>query len=162
MNVRLCFYKEKEYAMAYGDGNEKIRRRAWEQVIEPQIRSGSRHVSVAIKPLMKEMEAEGFTPNRPRQFCTALQKKDFLREKNLVLERVEGPPSGTSTTVVLHYSYGGARLRSAMAASGETPAEKADRLIGQMRGLMKKTIDSHGGAEAFIRWVRSDSDEDAA
>ena len=49
---------------------------------------------MAIKPLMKEMEAEGFAPNRPRQFCTALQKKDFLREKNLVLDRVEGPPSG--------------------------------------------------------------------
>jgi hypothetical protein len=35
-------------------------------------------------------------------------------------------------------------------------------LIGEMRGLMKKTIDARGGAEAFIRWVRADSDEDAA
>ena len=148
--------------MAYGDGNEQIRKRAWERYIEPQIQRGARRIELPIKPLMKEMEAEGFKTNRPRQFCTALQKKDFLREKNLVLDRVDGPPSGTSTTVVLHFSYGGDGGGSASALPGESAAERAQHAMDKLYGLMKDEIAAHGGAEAFIRWVRSDEDEDAA
>jgi hypothetical protein len=147
--------------MAYGDDSERIRRRAWERFIEPQILRGSKRIELPIKPLMKEMESEGFKTNRPRQFCTALQKKDFLREKNLVLDRVDGPPSGTSTTVVLHFSVAG-EAGSSSTVRGETPAQRAFRLTEKLRGLMKDEIAAHGGAEGFIRWVRSDEDEDAA
>jgi hypothetical protein len=148
--------------MAYGDGNEQIRRRAWERYIEPQIHQGAREVAVAIKPLMKEMEAEGFTPNRPRQFCTALQKKDFLREKSLAV-RVEGPPSGTSTTVVLHYTV----LPSAAAglpgaAQTEERKRRALAAFDAMHGSMKTEIEAFGGSDAFIRWARSEEDEPAA
>jgi hypothetical protein len=90
--------------MAFGDASEQIRTRAWERYIEPLVREGKVEIAVPIKRLMKEMEAEDFPPNHPRQFCKALQKRTFLREKGLVLEYVEGPPSGTSTTVVLHFT----------------------------------------------------------
>ena len=144
--------------MAYGDGNEQIRRRAWERYIEPQIQRGASMIELAIKPLMREMEAEGFKANRPRQFCTALQKKSFLQEKNLVLDRVDGPPSGTSTTVVLHYS-----VSDASAPTGDKPSvDQALAALERMRGLLKDEIGAFGGAESFIRWVRSDEDEDAA
>jgi len=146
--------------MAYGDESEQIRTRAWERYIEPQIKRGQSVIELPIKPLMKEMESEGFKPNRPRQFCTALQKKTFLEEKNLILSGVDGPPSGTSTTVVLHYRYGGSP-ESSSATKGETSAEKAFRLTEPLRGLLKEEIAAFGGAEAFIRWVRSDDDEDA-
>jgi hypothetical protein len=148
--------------MAYGDGSERIRQRAWERYIEPQIRGGAKLIQVSIKPLMKELESEGFPPNHPRQFCTALQKKEFLREKNLVVNRVDGPPSGTSTTVVLHFTYGGNTDPASLALAGESPAERALRLTEKLRGLMKDEIAAHGGAEAFLRWVRSEEDEDAA
>ncbi|MGA1981234.1 MAG: hypothetical protein ABSG84_02090 [Acidobacteriaceae bacterium] len=146
--------------MAYGDGNEQIRKRAWEKYIAPQIQKGASAIVLPIRPLMKEMEAEGFKTNRPRQFCTALQKREFLREKNLVLDRVDGPPSGTSTTVVLHFRYAGGSATSGVA--GESPAQRASRLTEKLRGLMKDEIAAHGGAEGFIRWVRSDEDEDVA
>ncbi len=147
--------------MAYGTTSEKIRTRAWERYIEPQIRRGQSEIELAIKPLMKEMEAEGFPPNHPRQFCKALQKKTFLSEKNLLLSRVDGPPSGTSTTVVLHYRYGGGS--SDAAVEEETPKERAMRIADELSGLLKEEIASFGGTEAFMRWVRSsDDDEDAA
>jgi hypothetical protein len=146
--------------MAYGDESERIRTRAWERYIEPQIQGGRTSIKLAIKPLMKEMEAEGFKTNRPRQFCTALQKRTFLEEKNLVLDRVDGPPSGTSTTVVLHFTYSGDRGASALL--DESPAERVQRAMDKLYGLMKDEIAAHGGAEAFIRWVRSEEDEDAA
>lgn len=148
--------------MAYGDGNAQIRKRAWEKYIAPQIERGVLAIELPIKPLMREMEAEGFSTNRPRQFCTALQKKEFLREKNLVLERVDGPPSGTSATVVLHFRYGGDGGGGASELPGESAAERAQQAMDKLYGLMKDEIAAHGGAEAFIRWVRSDEDEDAA
>jgi hypothetical protein len=146
--------------MAYGDGNEQIRKRAWERYIEPQIQRGVSAIELAIKPLMKEMEAEGFKANRPRQFCTALQKREFLREKNLVLDRVDGPPSGTSTTVVLHFRHLGTGGGVEPVVT-ESSAERALRLTERLHGLMKDEIAEHGGAEGFVRWVRSDSDADS-
>ena len=114
-----------------------------------------------IKPLMKELESEGFPANHPRQFCKALQKRAFLQEKGLILQDVEGPPSGTSTTVVIHYSVNGGSGTSA-SVNAETPAQRAFRLTEKLRGLMKDEIAAHGGTEGFMRWVRSDEDEDAA
>lgn len=146
--------------MPYGDASEQIRERAWKRYIEPQIRRGQRSIRMPIKPLMKEMESDGFQTNRPRQFCTALQKREFLRDKKLVLNRVEGPPSGTSTTVVLHFHYGG-DLGKPLAPNGETPAQRAYRLTEKLRGRFKDEIAAHGGTEGFIRWIRSDEDEDA-
>ena len=119
--------------MAYGDDSERIRTRAWERYIEPQIRRGLSTIELPIKPLMKELESEGFPTNHPRQFCKALQKKTFLQEKNLELSRVDGPPSGTSTTVVLHYRYGGSPSGIPNLDEGETAAEKALRLTKKLR-----------------------------
>jgi hypothetical protein len=155
--------------MAYGDDSERIRLRAWEKYIRPQIQKGLRTVEVQIKPLMKELEAEGFPANHPRQFCKALQKKAFLQEKGLVMQHIDGPPSGTSTTVVLHYSvvggsggdYAPAR-RNGDSPAGESPEQRALRVTEALCGLLKDEIAAFGGTEAFMRWVRSDKDEDAA
>ena len=40
----------------------------------------------------------------------------------------------------------------------ETPEERACRLTEKIRGILKDEIAEFGGAEAFIRWVRSDHD----
>ena len=148
--------------MAYGDDSELIRKRAWEKYLSPKIRLGQKQIAVPIKPLMKEMEAEGFPSNQPRHFCTALQKKAFLREKGLALSRVDGPPSGTSTTVVLHFSVTGDPVSLPPSATQETAEQRAFRLTEKLRGLMKDEIAAHGGTEGFMRWVRSDEEEDAA
>ena len=41
----------------------------------------------------------------------------------------------------------------------ETPKERSFRLTEQIRGLMKDEIAAHGGAEGYLRWVRSEEDE---
>jgi hypothetical protein len=146
--------------MAYGDDSERIRKRAWEGYINPQIRKGAERVSVQIRPLMKDMESKGFPTNHPRQFCKALQKKSFLQEKGLVLERLDGPPSGTSTTVVLHFRVQNeVTRRSTSQKASETPKEKAFRLTERIRGLMKDQVAAHGGAMGYLRWVRSEDAE---
>jgi hypothetical protein len=152
-----------EVSMAYGDDSERIRKRAWEKYISPQIQRGVRQVVLPIKPLMKELESEGFPPNHPRQFCKALQKKSFLVEKGLVLRQIEGPPSGTSTTVILHFDIQGnpAPPKCPTSDVAETPSQRAFRLTERVRGLLKEEIAAFGGTDAFMRWVRSD-DEDAA
>lgn len=38
----------------------------------------------------------------------------------------------------------------------ETPSERARRLTGTLYGLLRQEIAEKGGAEEFIRWVRSD------
>lgn len=147
--------------MAHGDGSERIRQVAWDRVIEPQIRSGYARIDVAIKPLMKELESEGFSKNRPRQFCTALQKESFLAEKGLILDGMEGPPSGTSTTVVLHFRLANHAKPKVAQNPKETPEQRAFRLTEKIRGLMRDEIAAHGGGEAYLRWVRGE-DEEAA
>jgi hypothetical protein len=106
---------------------------------------------------MKELEAEGFPTNHPRQFCKALQKKAFLEEKGLILDHVDGPPSGTSTTVVLHFSLS----NDAGFLAVETPEARAKRVVDGLCGILKDEIASYGGTEAFMRWVRSEEDEAA-
>jgi hypothetical protein len=111
---------------------------------------------------MKQLEAEGFAKNRPRQFCKALQKQSFLVDKGLVWDGMEGPPSGTSTTVVLHFRLAG-DSKTAMGSSpvGETPEEWARRVTQPILGLMKEKIAAHGGSEAYLRWVRGEGEDTA-
>jgi hypothetical protein len=43
----------------------------------------------------------------------------------------------------------------------ETPAERAQRLISKLAGLLKDELAEYGGGEAFIRWVRGYDEDDA-
>jgi len=45
-------------------------------------------------------------------------------------------------------------------AEVETAEQKAQRLVGKLRGLLRDEIASFGGTDAFMRWVRSDDDEE--
>ena len=148
--------------MAHGDGSERIRQVAWTRVIEPQIKRGERKIDVPIKPLMKQLESEGFLKNRPRQFCTALRKEAFLAEKGLVLDRVEGPPSGTSTTVVLHFRLATDSKARTSAEPEETAEEWAKRVTEPILGLMKEEIAAHGGGVNYLRWVRGEDEGEGA
>lgn len=156
--------------MAHGDKSESIRKHAWLKLIEPKIRRGARQVTVEIDPLMSEMEAQGFPGNHPRQFCTALRKQSFLREKGLHLDRVERSPSSKGDDgrhVVLHFSVD-ANLRSSAgsnqsesAATRETAHQRAVRLTEKLRGILKDELAEYGGGEAFLDWIRSEDDEAA-
>jgi hypothetical protein len=144
------------------DGSEKIRERALRDYVEPALRTRQNRITIRVKELMQKLESEGFPRNRPAQFCSALQKRSFLRENGLVIDRIEGPPSGRSTTVVLHLRRQEAAPEASQATDHlveETPQERAHRIVNSLRGLLKDEIAAYGGAEGFIRWVRSHEQE---
>jgi hypothetical protein len=45
---------------------------------------------------------------------------------------------------------------------GETPEEWANRVTGKLRGLLKAEIAACGEAEAFLRQIRYDEDDESS
>jgi hypothetical protein len=99
-----------------------------------------------------------------------LKTSKFLRENGLEIEDIEGPPKLQSTTVVFHYrvakhmDHGLApeqRSGTKSLPDEEDPAARAVRLSESLRGILKEEFAEYGGGEAFLRWIRSES-EDAA
>lgn len=44
----------------------------------------------------------------------------------------------------------------------EDASTQAKQLTEALRGLLKEELREYGGAEAFVRWIRSDHDEESA
>ena len=154
--------------MSAAGQSERVRGIVIREYVQPAVEAGEAHVSIRAGDVLKRAEAtEGFPRARTPLVCNVLQSRKLLDEGGLEIERVEGPPSKQSRRVVVHYRViDPTRAAGAVTRSGsEAPEERVRRAreaFEELRGLMKGTIEAHGGAEAFIRWVRSDSDEDAA
>ncbi len=147
--------------MAHGDLSQRIRDRAVQRYVRPAKLRKQRKFKVVIRDLMNELEAEGFPKNHPRQFCTAVQTRNFLDEHGLTIERVEGPPGGNGPSVIVHYAINGEDETSdSSIAVVETPAERAFRVTEKLRGALKDVIASHGGTRGYISWVRGYEDEE--
>jgi hypothetical protein len=141
---------------------DRIRSLVAERYVAPVRRAGSRRLSIRVRDVLGDVAKENFPRGRTPLICEVLQGKKFLAQQGLEIENVEGPPSKQSPTVVVHYRVVGAGgTASEPPASAETPKERAHRLTGKLFGLMKDEIAAHGGAEGYMRWVRSDDDQDA-
>jgi hypothetical protein len=151
--------------------SDQVRTVALEKYVQPAIRAGKVQFSVAVRDLMRHLQADGFPAKNWPQVCTAIQAGKFLRENGLEIEGVDGPPKKQSSTVVVRYhvasqalkpTTGRAGLKGASAdASEETPEDWAFRLTEKMRGLLKEELAEYGGGEAFLRWVRGYDEEEA-
>lgn len=138
--------------------SDNIRTIAQERFVEPALRTGKVRFSISVRDLMDAAEAKGIpTRDRVPAFCTSIQKKAFLAQNHLRVLSVEGPESGKSTTVVIHYQVEptGSAMPENNQGDQETAESKALRLTERLRGLFREEIVSRGGTEAFIRWVRS-------
>ena len=153
--------------------SDLVRAVAREKYVKPALESGKTRFAVAVKDLWEDLVAQGFPATNVPQVCTALRKKQFLRENGLEIEGIDGPPSKQSTTVVVRYRVAAAGsgeraqrprdLGSARTeAEAESPEEWAHRVTGKISGLLKDELAEYGGAEAFLRWVRGYDEEDAA
>jgi hypothetical protein len=144
--------------------SDRVREIVKRHYVRPALQAGSSTLSIRAGDVLKYAEAtDDFPRGRTPLVCNVLQSKKLLHETGLEIESVDGPPSRQSRKVVVHYRFVNAgRAQTNANDVVETPAGKAHRLTEKLRGLMKDEIAAHGGAEAFIRWVRSDSDEDAA
>jgi hypothetical protein len=163
--------KEVNYGLS-----DRVREVAATKYVLPALTEGRTSFSIAVRDLMEDLKGTGFPARNWPQICTAIQSAKFLRAHGLEIEGVDGPPSKQSTTVLVRYRLaarantaqprGADALTKPVMPVEETPEQRAHRLTGKLRGLLKDEIAAFGGAEGFMRWVRGDdereADEDAA
>jgi hypothetical protein len=149
--------------------SDRIRELAATKYVQPALSAGEEQFSIRVRDLLNDLQAEGFPPRHTPQICSALVTAKFLRDNGLAIEKVEGPPSLQSPRVVVHYridqsgkaSGSPANPTESQCKSEEDPSQRAFRLTEKLRGILKEELAEYGGAEGFIRWIRSD-DEEAA
>ena len=157
--------------MASGS-SDLVRTVALEKYVRPAMREGKTRFSVAVKDLMKDLLLQGFPAGNYPQICTAIQTQKFLREQGLEIAGIDGPPKGLSPTVVVHYSLQGTselgnhpNTAPKVGDDGtqlvEDRVARGHRLFEGLRGILKEELAEYGGGEAFIRWMRSEDDEQA-
>lgn len=149
------------------DLHDAIRQIALKKHVLPAVKAKRNEFSIAVRNLMDEAAREGISiDQRVPAFCRSIQTQKFLDDNGLTITKREGPKSGQSTTVVVHYRIkGDSEHRKPIQTElmqSEDRRRRALDALDRMRGLLKTEIEAFGGAEAFIRWVRSDEDEDAA
>jgi hypothetical protein len=153
--------------------SEQVRELVRTKYVRPALAAGRRRFSVAVRDLLPELVSQGFPHGNTPQICTAPRKASFLREEGIEIESIDGPPSKMSTSVVFHFRVSGSSqtidLRSIFAGdsaglkqSEESPEDRANRLTGKLRGLLKQEIAEYGGGEAFLRRMREDDEKDTA
>jgi hypothetical protein len=152
--------------------SDRIREVAGRRYVKPALSSGQRTFSIRVRDLLTDLQSEGFPPRHTPQICNALVTAKFLRENGLSIQKVDGPPSLQSPRVVVHYQVAHPeqvfQVLSPMTdtpnsevPSQEDPSARALRLTERLRGILKEELAEYGGAEGFLRWIRSD-DEEAA
>jgi hypothetical protein len=148
----------KEYKLS-----DQVRSVAKDRYVRPAIRSGKTDFSIKVRSVLDDLVPLGFPANNTPQVCNALRSDKFLRENGLEITSVDGPPSKLSTTVIVHYRVVGSEMMGNAQVGrtrhlGEDGAARAKRLTEALRGLLKQELKEYGGAEEFVRWVRSDED----
>ena len=118
-----------------------IRDWARKHCIEPARLRGDATVQIVAGEVQKAVSLHNRTP----LVCQALRSRKFLEENHLALERWDGPPSGTSTTVKFTFRFLNEPAQPGRV--GESP------LYG-LWGIGKEVFQSLGGAEAFLRSER--------
>jgi hypothetical protein len=139
--------------------SERVREVAKREYVEPA-RATQAVVRIPFGEFKSKLVRLGLPQSNANQVATPLETEKFWKPLGLELLSPKGQARTVDSVIEFRFTAHG-NLSGGQQQKEETPAEKASRLIGEMRGLMKESIDAHGGAEAFIRWVRSDSDEDA-
>jgi hypothetical protein len=140
--------------------SDTIRAMVRDRYVEDARRTGKLQFAVRVRDVLHSLDAMGVPKGNTPLVCSALQSRKFTDGNRLKIVDVEGPPSKMSPTVVVKYQF----LEDGSnptAVPHETHEARAKRLTDKLRGLLKKELAEHGGAEAFIQWVRSDDGEGA-
>lgn len=144
----------------------QIRAIALRKYVQPARKAGATEFSIAVKDLLKDLETINFPLNYTPLVCNSIKTKSFQRENHLKITHIDGPKSQTGTRVVVHYQVmdeptEGVGPAAERGGHNEAPTDRARRLTEGLRGLLRRELAEHGGAAAFVHWVRSD-DEDAS
>jgi hypothetical protein len=122
---------------------DRVREYARREYIEPARARRQATVRVVAGEIQKAVRLT----NRVPLVCQALKSHKFLTENHLLLEKLEGPPSGMSTTVAFTY-------RILDEAALQTSAQPEQWPFQKLRGVAKEVFRSLGGGERFLRKER--------
>jgi hypothetical protein len=122
---------------------DAIRSYAVRQYVAAARRRGEKRVRIVAGDVHRALKLKNRVPN----VCSALTSRIFLEENHLAIEDVSGPPSGMGTRMI--YTY-----RLLDEKEPQVEATKTPR-FEQLRGLLKESLQSLGGGEAFLREERS-------
>ncbi|HEV2278519.1 MAG TPA: hypothetical protein VGS02_10100 [Acidobacteriaceae bacterium] len=141
--------------------SDKVRAFAEHEYVAPARREGRKRFAIQVRDVWNSLvEREGFPRQNVPQVCNALRSRKFLNPLGLEIEKVEGPPSQTSTTVVFHYRFRRDASEERTKPSGEVSPGEAGSPIDKLYGLMRKEFAAYGGGEAFLKWLRTDPEKD--
>ncbi len=122
---------------------DAIRSYAVRQYVAVARRKGEKQVRIVAGDVHRALKLKNRVPN----VCNALTSRIFLEQNHLVIEDVSGPPSGMGTRMV--YTYRLLDEKESHAEALETPSFEG------LRGLLKESLRSLGGGEAFLREERN-------
>lgn len=139
------FYPEVIEMANYGS-TDRVRRTAAEQYIAPARRRSETSVKIHSGVFGKFLVQNNILPpNRFPIICNALKSGKFLKENHLVLEEIQGPPSGRSSTVTFVYKV------EPEPPAGPHSSPMNPNTFLNLRGILKTTYRQLGGAEKFHR-----------
>lgn len=118
---------------------DEYREYAYTRYVEPARRNGEKTVRIKSGDIVKGLGLKDCTPN----VCSALERPVFQKRYGLkLIDKQTSAPKGTSTTVVFTYRI-----------LDTSDSDKSSRAVtfADLRGIGKKTFESLGGGEAFIR-----------
>ena len=150
------FYPEVIEMADYGS-TDRVRRTAAEQYIAPARRRSETSVKIHSGVFGKFLVQNNILPpNRFPIICNALKSGKFLKENHLVLEEIQGPPSGRSSTVTFVYKVD--PVPPTGPHSSLAPDTSSPNSFLNLRGILKATYRQLGGAEKFHRHERESWD----
>jgi hypothetical protein len=138
--------------------SERVREVADREYVQPA-RLGRKRVRIQFGDLRARMVKLGFPAGHFNQIATPLESSKFWEPRGLEMCTPKGQSRNDDTVFEFRFVDEQGKTHGGPV---ETPKERALRAADELRGLLKEEIASFGGAEAFLRWVRSDDDEDAA
>ena len=137
--------------MARYGSTDQVRNFASRQYVEPARLRGEKTVSIHSGEVNRTLVAKNvLLPNRFPIICNALKSRKFLQDNRMVLEKVQGPASGQSSTVTFIY-----RLDDVSSKSLKASARQVVSRFTAMRGALRQTYKSLGGAESFHKKERA-------
>jgi hypothetical protein len=135
--------------------SDRVREVADHDYVQPARPSRDR-VRIRFGDLKVKMLKLGFPAQNANQIASPLESSKFWEPRGLEMCTPRGQSRKEETVFEFRFVDESGNRRDGLA---ETAAERAFRLTEKLRGLMKDEIAAHGGAEGFIRWVRSDEDD---
>ena len=115
-------------------------------------------VRIPFGELKAKLVKIGFPQSNANQVATPFETVKFWGPRHMELVSPKGQPRTVDSVLEFRFTD----------EADNPEAKRADRkrrameAFDELRGSLKEEIAAIGGSDAFIRWVRSDADENAA